>query len=716
MGFKVIYQHDAKDCGCACLAMICRHYGLNVSVACIRSAVKIQSYGTTVLDIVKGSEKLGLCAEAYFVDASEFYICCGKKLPLPFIAHIVNENGMGHFVVIYKLSSQKVYIADPGKGKCVLKLGDFLKIWTNNIISLKPSDCFKSNNSNLGSMKKYYSLIFSNKRLFVVSVFMSAIISVIGVCGTFVLKELVEKIQHSTPNVVWEFGIMCVFISLLYVLQAVINYLRGFTVANISKRIESELTASCFSHLLKLPSNFFDSRNTGELLSRFSDIVHIRDTVSATGLTVFLDFTMIIFSGVVLFIINNKLFYITVATSLIYSVLTLVFINPLSEKYREMMEYSADFTSHIKESVSGIETIKCFGAESRIFKIVQSKNEKMLEAGKKAMLTSSLLESFEIVITSLGTIAVLWFGLRLVSEGTVSLGMLLVYYSLMNCFSEPMKDIVSIQPQLHTAFISMCRLNDIFDTAPEAGLTTSKGFDKNGDIIFQNVTFGYSYNNSVLNNVNLHIKKGEKVALVGESGCGKTTVSKLLLAFYKPDSGNIYIGNTDISEISISEIRRNVVYISQDIELFSDTLKNNLTMYKELYTYEEIKRACVMSGIWEFIESLPEGLDTVIGENGNCLSVGQKQRLAIARAFLKNPKILIMDEATSNLDTITEQTIKNAVNSLENTTCIIIAHRLSTIKNCDKIFVMERGTIVQEGAHEQLLKQNGLYKDFCDKI
>ncbi len=309
----------------------------------------------------------------------------------------------------------------------------------------------------------------------------------------------------------------------------------------------------------------------------------------------------------------------------------------------------------------------------------------------------------------------MWFGTHLVIKGDITLGTLITFYSLFGYFLEPIQNLIELQPEMQTAVIAADRLNDILDAETEKSNSQSDFLSLYGNILFDNVSFRYGNRSLTLKNINISINAGSSVALIGESGCGKTTLAKLLMSFYPPECGKIHIGSTDISQLSPIDIRKRIAYIPQEIFLFSDTVKNNLTLSNPLITDEEIEQACRASGADKFIKSLPLGYNTRLGENGHDLSGGQKQRLAIARALLKKPDILILDEATSNLDTISENNIKNTINQLKNITCIIIAHRLTTIKNCSKIFVMRDGEIVESGTHDELLAANGLYKKFYDE-
>ena len=315
------------------------------------------------------------------------------------------------------------------------------------------------------------------------------------------------------------------------------------------------------------------------------------------------------------------------------------------------------------------------------------------------------------MISAVSIVVLLWAGAYLCVENVITLGALFTFYYMIDYFLNPISNLIDLQPTLQTASVAAERLNDVFDSEME---DVGQISDLNvTDIQVKNLRFRYGNREEVLKGIHMHIQKGQKIAIVGESGCGKTTLAKLLLRFYEPESGNIYINGQNITNYSRLSIRNRIAYIPQNVFLFSDTIKNNLKMVDEHVTDEEIERVCKLCKADAFIQNLPLKYDTILEENGSNLSGGQRQRLAIARALLSKPDVLIMDEATSNLDTITEKAIYEVLHTvLKDTTCIMIAHRLRTIKNCDYIYIIKDGSIVEEGTHNMLMSNNSLYSSY----
>ena len=483
----------------------------------------------------------------------------------------------------------------------------------------------------------------------------------------------------------------------------------------LSQKLDIPLILGYYQHVLGLPMNFFGTRKVGEIVSRFMDASKIRDAISSAALTIMIDTLMALVGGIILYSQNATLFGISVIVALLYGIIVFSFNKPVKKINQRQMEDNSQVTSYLVESLNGIETIKAFHAEDK----AQCKTDrlfvKLLKSVFKGGIISNAQRSLTTAVGTIGSMVILWVGVTKVLDGDITLGSLLTFNALLAYFLDPIRNLINLQPTMQTAIVAAERLSEILDLSLEETESERKKLvppSLNMPIRIENLNFRYGTRRLVLENINMSINAGEKIALVGESGSGKTTLAKLLMNFYPTESGEIFIGNYNIKDIQLQALRSRIAYISQDIFLFSGTIRENLEIGNEDATFEEIADACALSKADEFINAMPLRYETMLEENGANLSGGQKQRLAIARALLKKPDILIMDEATSNLDSITEKAIEKTINNLsKNITTIIIAHRLSTIMRCDKIFVMSGGRFIEQGTHEQLISARGRYFD-----
>lgn len=737
---KLILQHDERDCGVACLSMIAAYYGLNLPISQYRELTKTDKSGTNLYGLVNGAEKIGLKAEALSgtPDELEEGIANGE-IGFPFIAHTVSEDAMLHYVVVYGLKHGRFQIADPGKGKRRMALEQFFSCWTGYIVTFEKTGTFRQGNETKGRFVKFFAMLKGQYRRLALILALSLLISAIGILGSFVfqlvLDDLTPAYEEGVESHTEEAGhthrdespaeqllesiathtsdmnlVFCALIG-LYLLQAGIQLARSYLIILMSRKIDIRLTLSYYNHIMELPVSSVMVRQTGEYLSRFSDTATIRQAISTATLTLLMDSLMVVACGFILYTQNARLFYVSLLMIFFYAVVVLSFRKPIERSNRNVMERDARLQSYFKESIDGVETVKAARAEEQVKEKTTEEFYGFIDAILKNSIISASQDTLVGTIELAGTVVILWMGVSMALAGQVTIGSVITFYALLAYFTEPIKNLIELQPTLQTAFVAADRLNDILELKSEDMKTGAVLPNEVSRWDFQNVDFRYGNRELTLHKVSLTLRQGEKIAIVGESGSGKTTLAKLIMRFYEPERGKILAEGQNINTFSLSELRRNIAYVDQNTFLFSDTILNNLRLGNESATEDEIKQACRISHAAEFIEKLPLGYETPLDENGANLSGGQRQRLAIARALLRKPQLLILDEATSNLDTITESGIRNTIFCLDsNLTCIIIAHRLTTVKNCDRIYVMNEGRIVESGTHDELMKTNGVYR------
>lgn len=704
-----IKQKELKDCGCACLATICKQYGSTVPIYKVREIAKTDKMGTSAMGIIEAAKVLGFSSKAFKAEKPEQIY---GDIPLPAIAHVIVNKSFQHYVVIHKITKKYILVADPAKGIVKYKPEEFFPIWTGIILTFTRVANFNYVKEGSGLLKKFFELIKPQRGL-LINIFLSSIlITIFGIVGSFYFKFLLNTvIPNDLKSTLTMFSIGLVILTLFSVLTSAF---RSQLLIHFSQKLDIPLMLGYYDHIINLPMDFFHTRTVGEVISRLDDAYKIRNAISGATLTVMIDGFMAIIGGITLYAESSFLFYITLVPLVLYIIIVFAFKKLISTNNRETMQSQAELTSYLIQCLNGVETIKSFNGETQIGENIEINFIKFMKDIFNLGTVNNIQGTLKSGVKAIFGIVILWIGTMQVLNGNITIGTLLTFNALLAYFLNPIENIVNFQSTLQSAVVAAQRLEEIIFTAIEKtedqyNKITPK--DLKGDIRFKNVDFRYGNRKLILKDINIIAKKNTRIALVGESGSGKTTLSKLLMNFYPIDKGEILINGLNIKDINLECLRDKISYISQETFLFNKTIYENLTFGSSFLPYEDVIEACKKAQIHEYINSLPLRYDTLIEENGANFSGGQKQRLSIARAILKNPDILIMDEATSNLDSITEKAISDTMDEfMKDKTAIIIAHRLSTIKNCDRIYVLENGKVIEEGTHEELLNKESYYK------
>ncbi|MDR1156870.1 MAG: peptidase domain-containing ABC transporter [Oscillospiraceae bacterium] len=705
--YTCIKQYDITDCGAACLATIAKQHGLKIPITRIREVAGTDKRGTNVYGMVKAAERLGFSAKGVKGDREAFF----SPFPLPCIAHVIVDGALLHYVVIHKITKRQVVLADPAKGLRELAPEEFFKEWTGVLILMAPAQKFEKGDQTKSIWSRFFRLLIPQKSLLINIFFASLVYTILGIGASFYFKIMMDEIL---PNLLERsLTIISIGVIALYLFQSLLGAFRSHMLLYMSQKLDINLILGYYSHVLKLPMNFFGTRKIGEIVSRFMDASKVREAISGATLTIMIDTLMAIGGGVILYMQNSTMFVVAAIVVVLYGVIVFSFNKPLQKVNRKSMEENAQLTSFLVESLNGIETVKAFNSERSANIETERKFVKLQRTVFHNGLLNNISGSLSGFVSSVGGVVILWVGASFVIRGELSIGQLLTFNALLVYFLDPVKNLINLQPTMQTAIVASDRLGEILDLE----LEKTDGEDKKiqpvslrEPIRIEELDFRYGTRNLVLQDINLHINPGEKIALVGESGSGKTTLVKLLLNFYPWEKGEILIGPYNIQDIQLEWLRERIAYISQDVFLFSGTIFENLTLGLPDPTMEEVVRVATMTCAHDFINTFPLRYDTMLEENGSNLSGGQKQRLAITRALLKRPDVLIMDEATSNLDSITEKAIGRMIDEqTQGITTLIIAHRLSTIMRCDRIYIMDDGHFVESGTHAELMARRGVY-------
>ena len=757
MRYTYVRQHDTTDCAAASLAMVCLHYKKEITITRLRDMMGTDMKGTNLVGLQKAANELGFNTAAVRVDRENFL----SDFTLPCIAQVITDQGLTHFVVIFKKTTIKdddarrkhvlkeeekkadaskkykckdyVVIGDPAKDLEKISLDDFYKNFTGVLLLMNPTSEFKGGKAKKAGtsingtstdanakgdkstgkyhmLKRYIDLLWPQKKLFLYAILCSVILTVIGIVSTVFNKALMDEVLP--------YGLKSLLITLILVFSVVnltsnlLSTVREWILIFLSIRIDIPLMLGYFEHVYKLPMKFFATRKTGEITTRYSDASTIKSVLTNIAMTIVMDVVMAVGVGIVLFRMNSSLFSLTLFSTALSLLLVIIFKQPYKRINEETMQQSAMLNSQMIESLRGIETIKCNACEDRELEALEREYIKSLKISLRSSKISTGQSLVSMVISTLLNMVTTYVGIMQVLNGELTLGGYMAFTTLSSYFTSPVSDLISMQMSIQEADISMKRLTEIMDyeseQAEDEEHTEMEQIE--GDIEFKDVTFRYGNRSPALNHISFTIPQGQKVALVGSSGSGKSTITKLLLKYYEPESGEIDVNGINLNEYTNASVRRAISYVPQNVELFSKTLFENIRISRPEATLEQVKDAAKKADAHEFICKLPLQYNTYLEEAGNGLSGGEKQRIALARAFLKDSNLYILDESTSSLDFGTENTIFDMIyNQLADKSMLIVAHRLSTVRDCDQILVMDHGEIVERGTHDELLEKQGKY-------
>lgn len=706
MRIKHIKQEFEKDCGPICLAMICDYYGKQVSIEKIRNISGTDRNGTNLFGLIKVGEYLGLKLTGVQAENTDNL----KEINFPCIAHILNKKGFEHFVVLEKVVKDNLYIVDPDLGRYFISLDEFDTFWTKILLLIEKEDDFTTVDDR-PSISLLFKNIFINNYKYIMLIFLaSLLINIFGFLGTFYFKLLIDDILPS--NIIFNLHILSGAILLMYLVQSLITYFRAHLILFFSLKIDIKIMLDYYNHVLKLPMDFFETRKSGEILSRFMDSSKIREAFSTVTVTLFIDILMIFLGSILLYLQSDRLFFITLIFVPIYILLTLVFRKSLEKYNRQQMEQNSELNSYLIETINGISTIKSYTAEEE----VSIKSEKffirLIKKVLKLGIVTNIQRSTKGFLSLLSSTVILWVGSYYVISNQMTLGELITFNALVIYFLGPIERMIDAQPIIQSAIVASRRIVEILDLDIEDTENAVLDFSFNDQIKINNLYFNYGHREDLLKDINMTIDKNSFVALIGESGSGKSTLAKLLVNYYQAKQGDIQIDQKNILSIDNSSLRKSIGYVSQKNFFFSGSIIENLLLGNESnITMDDITSACKNAEIHDFIEQLPQGYHTTLEANGDNLSGGQLQRLALARLYIKNPEVFILDEVTSALDSTTEnKIITNLYNiSRKGKTVVIISHKLSTIEKADSIYCMKNGEIIEQGNHRQLLSNRSEY-------
>ena len=713
MRFRVSYQHDSMQCGAACLRMVCKHYGKEYALDFLSEQCGCMIDGVSLQAIRETAEDLGFRTFAVSVGLSEL-----QAGWCPCILHWERN----HFVVLYRIHKDKYHVADPAKGTVIYRKEDFLKRWAGDgeqgiALLLEPTQAFYDFSSGMepkvpSPFRFLWRYIASYKKAFA------------SVALTLLVGSLVQLVLPLLAQMMVDKGIGHKNIPLVYLIlggqlvlvlgSAAMEFVRNRLLLFVGMHVNISLITDFFAKLFRLPISFFETRTTGDLLQRIVDHRRVQDFLTGQVLSVlFSVMVLCIFMGV-LFSYNSFLFLVFLAGSIGYGLWTMCFLHKRKLFDYMIFEKQSASNNKVYQLLTFMQEIKLQGGEGRRAGEWEALQKELLDIQMRSLSLQQFQQTGGIFISQSKNLVVTVIAAVSVIEGEMTLGMLLAVQFIIGQLNIPIEQLMQFLYNFQNVRLSIERISAIHGKAEER---TGKEIPEQPeisrkDIRIEHLDFKYNLHGKakVLDDITLTIPAQRTTAIVGASGSGKSTIAKLLLKYYEPQSGDITIDGMDISEYRNDDIRRAVSYVPQNIELFSKSIYDNIRVTRQSATLDEVREAAKAADAHEFIKRLPMQYYTYLEEAGNGLSGGEKQRIALARAFLKENQFYIMDESTSNLDFATENIIFDMIyNKFRKKTMLIIAHRLATVKNCDKIIVMDKGKIIEQGTHKELLEKKGQY-------
>ncbi|KAB7727302.1 ATP-binding cassette domain-containing protein [Rudanella paleaurantiibacter] len=717
MAFPHFRQLDMMDCGPTCLRMIAKYYGRNFSLDSLREKSRISRAGVSLLGISKAAESLGFRTLGGRVSFEKLE----EGVMLPCVAHW-DKN---HFVVVHKITKKKVHVADPAKSLMTYSRDEFLNHWASTqqngvkegvVLLLEPTTNFYEQSDEVGSTLGIGQLLkyLMQYRSLLVQLLVGMVAgSVLQLLFPFLTKAIVDVgVSNNDIHFIYLVLFGQLFLS---VGETAIEFVRGWILLHISARVNISILSDFLVKLLKLPLSFFDTKMTGDILQRINDHKRIEGFLTNTTLSTLFSFIHLLVFGAILAYYNLTIAGVFALGSALYAAWIVLFLNKRKQLDYKRFEVSARNQSNIIQFITGVHEIKLSDCGTQKLWEWEKIQARLFKLNVKSLSLSQNQQVGAFFINQGKNIFIIFLAAKGVVEGHITLGEMLAIQYITGQMNGPVEQLISFLRVAQDAKISIERLNDIHgieeEEAPSKHLTNH--LPDHQDICFDKVSFTYpgAGNEPVLRELSLRIPQGKTTAIVGSSGSGKTTLIKLLLRIYDPDSGQIRIGsNHNLKSISHQFWRSKCGVVMQEGFIFSDTIAKNIAIADEQPDIKRLNEAARVANLYEFIENSPLGYNTKIGAEGNGISQGQRQRILIARAVYKNPDIIFFDEATSALDANNERVIMENLNKFcQGRTVVVVAHRLSTVKHADQIIVLERGRIVEQASHAELVSQRGRY-------
>lgn len=686
---------EAVDTGLTCLVMLARFHNVAVSAEQLSHEYVSQGQPFGKAEILLASRKLELKAKAIKTTFERL-----AQTPLPAIACAID----GRFFIIARLDQDKILIHNPESLRPeVLSAQQLLAMWQGELILLR-SQASQAAELTRFDFTWFIPSIVKYRRLLSEVLLVSFVLQIFSLLTPLFFQVVMDKVlvHHGLTTL----DVIAVGLLGIMLFETALSGLRSYVFAHTASRIDVELGSRLFRHLVTLPLAYFQARRVGDSVARVRELEHIRSFLTGNAITLVLDILFSVVFIAVMFFYSGWLTLIVIVSLPLYVLVSVLITPMLRSRLNESFARGAENQAFLVETINGIDTLKSMSVEPQITRKWDNQLAAYVSAGFKTQTLSNIANESVSLIGKLVTVATLWLGARLVIDGQLSVGQLIAFNMLAGRVSQPIIRLAQLWTNFQQTGVSVQRLGDILNSRTELSQATRSALPAlKGHVEFDQVQFRYRPDGSeVLRGVSLSIEAGEVLGVVGRSGSGKSTLTRLLQRLYVPERGRVLVDGMDLALADVSSLRRQIGVVLQDNMLFNRSIRENIALTDPGAPLESVIHAAKMAGAHDFILELPEGYDTVVGEHGASLSGGQRQRIAIARALIGNPRILIFDEATSALDYESERVIQQNMKEIcKGRTVIIIAHRLSAVRDANRIAVMDRGQIVEQGTHSELL-------------
>ena len=679
-----VIQDGIKECGSACLLSIIRYYGGNISLERLLELTNTNKDGTNFYNLMEASQEVGLSAKGYKVDNINEL----SEIEKPFISQVVIDN-YTHFVVVYKIHNHKITIMDPAKGMRILKEEEFLSIWHGYILTLEPYKKLPIYEEDNYLYKLIRKIIISNQKLIINIIVLTLIVIIFTCIYSYHFKILIDSIINTNKlNLI---TITAIFIIILSI-KLVVEYLRNNLLLYLNQKIDLSVMTTTISKIISLPYSYYKNKTTGDTVTRINDLLYIKNIVSKVISTILLDMLLSVVVLIILYMINKTMTTLLFIVIILYFLIFLIFKKHIKNMTNNIQENNAKVNSLLVESISSYETIKGLNLEERFKNKINLKYLDAIDSNLDLTKTLYTIELLKNLFEGIVILFVIYLGINNVMDKSMTIGSLITYNTLLYYFINPIRNSFDFYHELYYVKNSIKRINNLLCFKYEK-LDQKSNLSIDGDIVIDNLSFSYNSKNNILKEITFTIPQSSKVILLGNSGSGKSTILKILYRYYEVNRGMVYLNNYDINDFELSSIRKNIAYISQNEFLYTDTIKNNIIMGRNI-SDEEFLKVCKLTYVDEIIKDNMMSYNFRLEENGINLSGGQRQRIILARALLKESNLIIIDEGLNEIDIGLERKIlTNIFNYYQNKTIIIVSHRHDNIDLYNQVIKLEEGKI-----------------------